>query len=255
MKSQNNKIGNMNIKMIFDKVKMLPRKILLPLIAGILVLIIVTVILLTGSRDTYKSPLKKSEKQLNTNKLSVYVDNAFYDGIADIEVREALNAIKNSDFYQELIEPLEEGFEFERDYIFDKYGEGVKFKYIIYDKEELEREDLRKFAESLDELSEALEEAVEQLEELDSNEFEEVAEDEIGVSKSELKALLKIFEKASKKYKSAKVTEGYVIDATLMVSGIDLDEPEEIGDEKIYVYKVNGKWVDGNASYLFRNLL
>ena len=96
---------------------------------------------------------------------------------------------------------------------------------------------------------------LEKYEDLDSDDYEDIA-DELGISKSQAKKVVKIAKSVGKKLKKAKVTKGYELEVVRILKGSELDEPEE-SDSTVYVYKVNGRWISSShiiALYAFLSL-
>lgn len=215
-----------------------PKKLLVMAGAAI-VAVIVIIVLLCSLGNTYKTPIKAAEDLLNTKSLTKIIDKApsVLNGFGESEAKKILKTIKKCDQYEDVIEEAEEGFDELIEVLEDEVGKNYKIKLKIDDKEKLESSDLKAFRNNLRDISEM----AEALEDLDSDDYEDMA-DELGLSKKQVKNMIKQVEAFAKDCKSAKVSKGYELDLIVTVTGRELDEPEEM-DITVRVFKVDGRWV------------
>ena len=121
----------------------------------------------------------------------------------------------------------------------DEYGKNYKFYYEIEDKEKIDKDDLKDLQEELRDLAD---EYYDEVKDIDNDDLEDWADD-ADLKLSDAKKLKNEAVSLCKKAKKAKITAGYELDVTYYVKGSELDEPEELYEATITVYKVNGKWV------------
>lgn len=213
------------------------------IVAGVLVAVIVLgIIFIPSLWNNYKTPLNIELKFINSRKaISTFEESIIAtNGFAEDELKEIFSIIKKSDDFDEdeLSEFAEEIID---DYI-DEYGENYKAKYVIDDKEELDKDELRDVKDQLKETAKLINDFVEEVEDADSDDLEEAAED-LGLTRSEFKKLIKAYEKLAKEFKNAKITKGYELDIHFVFNGSELDEPEVLDEYTTRVYCINGRWV------------
>ncbi len=228
---------------IFDKIKAMPLKIIIPVVAVVLAVVLAVSILPTVLGNTYKTPINSMVQVLNSKKYISFVDQnlKMLNGFAKSEYKEIYNLLKKSENYIDAMEEAEEEFLEQIEENKEEYGNNYKVSYKITDKEALEKGDLNDFRDELRDIADVIDEILEEAEEYDSDDWEDMA-DALDISKEDAKKIVKCLEKIQKKYKDAKVSAGYKIEADILISGSELDEPEE-EDAEFYVYKVDGRWV------------
>jgi hypothetical protein len=213
------------------------------LIAGIgalvaIAAVVLVLVFLVG--NTYKTPITLAEKAANTKKASAAIDKqvATLNGFCEKEYKEIAKILKKSDAYDDVLESYEEQIEYYK----EEYGSNYKIKYKITDKDKIDKDELKELQEKIRDMGE---EMLYEYEEADSDYYEEIA-DEMGISESQAKKILKSMESVAKTLKKAKVTEGYTLTVTETIKGSELDEPEE-EEYEVEVYKINGRWVSSSA--------
>lgn len=226
------------VDVVLEKIKSLP-KYVWGIVAGGVVALIALVVVLSLLGNSYKTPIQKAEKLLNAKSLSKIVDKApsILNGFCETEAKNILKIIKKSDDYADAMEDAEDEFADIIESVQDECGKNYKIALNVEEKEELERADVRAFRDELRDIAEYAED----LDEMDSDDYEDMA-DEMGITKSQAKDLVKQLEKACKKCKTASVTAGYKLSVVVSVSGSEMDEPEET-ELTVNVFKVDGRWV------------
>lgn len=244
--------GNLKKKIgaVIERIKSIPKKILIPVLVGVLVVLVGVGFLSAFTGNTYKTPLKIEVELMNSRKCISPIKSSIkmLNGFAKNEFSEMFEIINKTEFYEEELEDYEEYYLEYIENLEDEYGENFRFSFKITDKEKLEKEELRDFRNELREVADEIEEIIDEIDYYDSDDWEEIADD-FGTSKTEAKKLVKTFEKIGKKYKEAKVTAGYKLDILLIIKGRELDEPEEM-EIQGEVYKVNGRWVAKQSATL-----
>ncbi len=225
-------------KPLLEKVKTLPRKVWIIAGAGVAVLI-AAIIVLSLLGNTYKTPIQTAEKLLNTKSVEKIIDRAptLLNGFGESEAEKLIKILKKSDQYKDTLEDAEDAFAELMEGLEDEYGDNFKIKLKIEDKEKLEREDVREFRNKLRDISDL----GEQLDDMDSDDYEDMADD-LGITKSRAKDMVKALESFCDECKSAGVKEGYELSVVASITGSELDEPEEM-DITVRVFKVDGRWV------------
>lgn len=226
-------------KGLWEKIKALPKKIWIFAGAGLAVLI-AAIVLLSMTGNTYKTPINLLEDLENTKKATKIIDNrvALLNGFCEDEYDDIISIMKKSDDYEDAILDYEDEIEDNK----ETYGSNYKIKYKIVDKEEVERED-RKTAQTT--IRSRGEYMLEELEDLDSDDYEEIADD-LGITKSQAKKLVKYEKEIAKTLKKAKVEEAYELTVEVTFSGSEVEDYEPF-ERTIVVYKIDGRWVSTTA--------
>lgn len=232
---------------LLEKAKNVPKKLWIA-ISGAAVLLIALIVLLSSVvGNTYKSPVNMMEKVANNKKASKVMTygTKMLNGFCEDEVKDILKIMKESDDFEDTMEEMEEDYEDAIEEKKDEYGSNYKIKYKITDKEKLDKDELKEIKEQYKSIAKMFRSFVEETEDYDSDDWEDLAE-ESGLSKSQVKKLVKAVEALYKEMKSVKVTKGYELTVTVIITGSELDEPEE-EEITVRVYKVNGRWISDNA--------
>lgn len=234
------------IEATIAKVKALP-KIIWIAAGAVVAAAILAIILISVLSNTYKTPVNIMEDMANTKKIS---DMGKYsvqtlNGFAEDEVLKIYKIMMKSEDMQDMMDSQLEAMQDEIDDMKDEYGDNYKYTYKIEEKEELEKEDLREFRDSIKSYASSLEAMIEQTEDFDNDEWEDMA-DSLGLTKSQAKDLIKAMKDLQKELKGVKVDKGYELQITVALKGSELDEPEE-EEMELRVYKVNGKWISEDA--------
>ena len=221
------------------------------LIAGISTLVVaaaVVLVLVFFVFNTYKTPVKLIEEVANAKKAS-----AMYEGYANLlngfcedEYKEIMKILKKTEFYEDMIE----GFEGQIEDNKDEYGSNYKLKYKIEEKEKIDKDDLK---DVRDNMRDTGEEMLEDLNDLDDYDYEELA-DEMDISESQAKKVLKAEKEIAKILKKVKITEGYTLTLSIKTTGSELDDPME-DEMEINVYKINGRWVSDISLMVLTEIL
>lgn len=223
--------------------KRISKKVWIPLVAIVLALAIAVPFVFSAVFNNYKTPLNLAADIRNaktyTELLKSYTSQS--NGLIDKEAKTILNIFMDSEDSD--LDDVEEYWETVVDNFKDEYGENYKFYFVIEDKEELDKDDLKEIKEDIKDFAKDLkDDLLDEVEDYDSDDWEDLADD-FGVSKAQAKKIVDALENIYKELKTAKVTAGYELSVTVMVRGSELDEPEEISEETIVVCKVNGRWV------------
>ena len=234
-------------KGLWEKIKALPKKIWIFAGAGLAVLI-AAIVLLSMLGNTYKTPVNLMEDAANTNKASKVLDSyiAMLNGFCEDECDDIFDLLKKTEAYEDLLEDFEDRIEESK----ERYGSNYKIKYKIVDKEELEREQ-RKIAQSA--IRSRGEHMLEDLEDMDSDDYADLA-DELDITKTQARKLVKYEKEIAKTLKKAKIEEGYKLTVEVTTTGRELDEPIT-REMTVYVYKIDGRWVSTEALQLMYYLL
>ena len=234
-------------KALWTKIKAVPMKIWI-IAGGALVALIAAIVAFTLLSNTYKTPINLMEDVLNTKKASKFVDNriAVLNGFCEDECDDILDILKKSDNYEDLLLEHEEYVEECEEF----YGKNYKFKCEIVDKEKVGREQRKSTQAMLRARGESM---LIMLEDLNSDDYEDLA-DEMGITKSQAKKLVKYEKEIAKILKKAKVEEAYKLTVETTITGSEADDldPEK---DTVYVYKIDGRWVSSEALSILFSLM
>ena len=225
--------------------KLLANKKLLVICGAAIALVIILILVLSLGKGSNKAttPLDLEMDIKNAKSYKAYekAQLNITNGLADDEMEDLTKILKKSEKYDE--DDLKDAFEEGVEDLEDTYGKNYKFYYKIVDKDKLSEHDLLNAA---DDLTDAARDMYNEIKESDADDLEDLAES-MDLKKSDAKKLKKITEAFYKKMKDAKVTAGYELEVTYYVDGKELEEPKELNEATIQVYKVNGKWVSLNT--------
>lgn len=210
---------------------------------------IIGVILLIGLfTNTANKALKlqfayKNAKTLSQNQKT---SAARLNGLCENDYKQIMNLATKSENYDK--EDEEDSYEESVEMMNDEYGKNWKYSYKLEDKDEVKKDDLKSFKKRIKETAKAADEI---LDDISSGDYDDIA-DELGISKSQAKKLVKHLKNIAKKLKDVKVTKGYEMEVTETIKGKD---EEDDSDETYIVYKVNGRWVSSNAVNALASIL
>lgn len=225
-----------NPKAVWEKIKAVPKKVWIGIGAGVAA-ILALILCLSIFTNTYKTPIRLLEATLNNKKASAQMNKeaAQYNGLCEKEYKKIAKIMKKSDSYDDALESYEESIEYKK----ENYGDNFKIKYKITDKEKLDKDELKDIQKAIRSEGKSY---YNYYSDLDSEDYEDIA-DNLDISKAQARELAKQYKSIGKTLKSAKVTKGFRLTVTKIITGSELDEPIEQEDIEIYVYKVNGRWV------------
>ncbi|MCR5664518.1 MAG: hypothetical protein K6G17_06540 [Oscillospiraceae bacterium] len=161
------------------------------------------------------------------------------NGVDDGALRSMLKIAKKTYYIQDSLDALEEELQDDYESLTDSYGRDFKIRYKIEDKEKLDEDELADVQRTLRDAGTDLLDELEELDEYSADEWEDLA-DELGLSVSDAKKLVKELEAIGKKLERVKVSEGYELGCTFTVKGSDAKTESS---STLHVLKINGKWV------------
>ena len=225
-----------NPKAVWEKIKAVPKKVWIGIGAGVAA-ILALILCLSIFTNTYKTPIRLLEATLNNKKASAQMNKeaAQYNGLCEKEYKKIAKIMKKSDSYDDALESYEESIEYKK----ENYGDNFKITYKITDKEKLDKDELKDIQKAIRSEGKGY---YNYYSDLDSEDYEDIA-DSLDISKAQARELAKQYKSIGKTLKSAKVTKGFRLTVTKIITGSELDEPIEQEDIEICVYKVNGRWV------------
>ena len=194
--------------------------------------------------NSYTSPVSFMEKYDNAKEVDmIKLVSEAYNGVDGGNMAKIMKIMAKSDDFKEIVEDFEEGWKEDYEDKVDEYGKNFKITYKN-DKEmeeKLDRDELKNYKANIKSMGESILDMVDEFKEMDKDEQKDAAE-EMGLSYSDLKDMVKYMEALGRELKSATVDEGYELEVIKTTTGKELDEPEE--DEiDMTVLKVNGKWI------------
>lgn len=201
--------------------------------AGLAVIALIGVGAVLFLGNGYKKPVDEVVKLLNRQDTNVenYINAAFPPFVGNA-YKECLDIFSDMDEVQDTLDELEDEFDIAFEELEDEYGDHLKFKYTIEDKEELSKKELSEIRSFLKDVRDLLDQQAGK----DSYLYE-MLEDELS-SKS-MKQYEQMVSDLVKNLRELKVTKGYAVEITVTLKG-SYDEDEE--DLECCLVKINGKW-------------
>ncbi len=242
---------------LWNKAKKLPKKTWIAIAAiALAAIVLITGVIHVFFPNTYKTPVSELIKGCNTKKTSNAVSlkiNRTLNGFAESEVEKIVSIMKNSDFFADYIEDQNDAFDSDVDSKKEQYGDNYKYSYKIEAKYDMVDYQLDSVKMQFNSLAQKIFEIIKEADDYEAEDWESMAED-LDISKSAAKKLIKAFKALYKELKDVDVDDGYELDVTIKIKGSELDEPEEIS-KMIYVVEVNGRWIDFQSAYSLINTL
>ncbi len=188
--------------------------------------------------NTYKTPLNCYIDYMNSRSYSLDKESAILNGFAEEEYRflEICNRM-SLDYLKEVGEDFEDDVEYRE----SEYGMNYEYSYKIEDKDELNSKELSEFESHLQDFAQVLQAVVEYTDDFDFEDWKEFAES-AKLSLLQARLYITAMKNLYRELEDAEVTEGYALEANIIIKGSKLDEPEE-QVRTIEVYKINGRWV------------
>lgn len=213
--------------------------------AAVVLLVIICSVLFGGS---YKTPLKDLTKLINKQSTDVMAYQKALASPMDYDaVKDIFNICKNSG---DFADGMEEQTEWLEDFYEDL--EGLKLRFEITKAEKLDSDELKDISKDYrDYYKDYYKDYVEELEEADNGDYEDLA-DELEISKSEAKKLVKVLISYYKSFEDVEVTKGYNV--KLRFYG-EMDSDEGKTDKiEVVILKANGSWFISNIYDLFNGM-
>lgn len=210
--------------------------------AAVIVLII---IIASVSGGNYKTPLKQFTKLVNKQSTDVYAYQEFLSAPMDTKLLNGVKGImKGSDDYADQIDSSKEGLE---DFYSD--NDGLKLSYDISKAKKLDSGELKDISKNYkNTYKNYYKDTIEQLEDMDSEDYEDLA-DALEISEGSAKKLVKKIISYMKSYEDVKVSKGYEV--TLRFNG-KMDGDEDTTEKiKVTIIKANGEWFIYNVYDMF----
>lgn len=221
--------------------------IIIGAVAAVVLLAVIIIAAVAGS-GSYKTPVKELVKLINKQSTDIFAyQELIRDPFQAAYSQSAYKILKKNDDFKEQYEDAQEDI---KDFFDDI--DGFKIASCDFVKaEEMKGSALRDIQRNVF-ANDKYEDLLEEFDEMDKGDYEDLADD-MGISVSDAKQLVKEAKKAFKALINAKVSEGYRV--TLRFYGkYDGDEDKTEKIEDIRIIKVNGTWYIYNASTLFSSL-
>lgn len=234
------------------KYKKLLNKRNLILAVVVLVVLIGGVLALRYATNNYMTPIHRLEKIESLKKGNAA--KLFQEALEDIGVtngKELFKLMDKSELLEEAMEGWNESLEASIENTMDKYGDDFKVTYKLLDKTQLKKSELRNYKKQIRNVFSYLESEMDETKDYDSDDWEDLA-DELEMTKAQAKNLVAAIKQLADDVSHVEVTDGYELELTRIVTGSELDEPEE-DDVTIVVLKINGKWVSSTMTSMASN--
>ena len=192
--------------------------------------------------NNYMTPVKTMEKYANMDEYSsekAYL--AYSNGLAKREWKQIYEIMHNSDAYMETKDEIEDAAVKAYEKKLNTYGDNYKIQYEVLGKLELEKSELRNHRSELQCYFDSFEDIVDSAEDFSSEDWADMAE-ALDLRKSEAKELVAAFRSLVETVDRVSVEKGYELEVKQIITGSELDEPEE-NELSYVVLKVNGRWI------------
>lgn len=214
-------------------------------VAVIAVVLLIVIIALAG-KSSYKDPLKDIQKMINKQSTDIFAYQKMISDPMSVKFTKTVYDIAKSN------DEIKDGFMDKQEDLKDFYEDIKGFKITkieIKKAEKMKSKDLRSIQKTYD--KDNYESILERLDDVDSDDIEDLAE-EIDISKSQAKKLVKAMKNYYKSLGKAKVQGGYNLEVIVRAKyDGDTDKTERID---VQVLKINGKWYISNAGSFFYNI-
>lgn len=223
------------------------------LVAVVLVVLVAGVLTLRYATNNYMTPIHRLEKTENLKKGNAV--KLFQESLEDIgatNAKELFKLMAKSESLEEAMEGWNESMDASIEETMDQYGDDFKVTYKLLDKTQLKKSELRDYKKDIRNVFSYVKSQMDETKDYDSDDWEEMA-DELEMTKAQAKKLVAAMRELADDVSHIEVTDGYELELTRIVTGSELDEPEE-EDVTIIVLKINGKWVSSTTMTMARNL-
>lgn len=212
--------------------------------AAAVAVVVLIIIIASVSGGNYKTPLKKFTKLVNKQSTDVYAYQEFLSAPMDTKLLNGVKGImKGSDDYADQIDYAKESLE---DFYSD--NDGLKLSYDISKAKKLDSGELKDISKDYKNRYKEDKDIIEALEDMDSEDYEDLA-DALDISEGSAKKLVKKIVSKKKSYEDVKVSKGYEV--TLRFNG-KMDGDEDTTEKiKVTIIKANGEWFVYNAREMF----
>jgi len=219
-------------------------KYVMPAVIGVVALLLIVLIASLAGGKPYKKMLNEYVKLVN--KKSDDVNAYSYALMADGRVKLAKDVLKATLKNEDAKDSLEERKENKADDYEDLNDEYEKWKlsYEIKSAKKMDEKDLKEYQKSAKNYyKNFLKSTVKELEEILEDEDDEIEDgaDDLDISKSEYKKLVKATLKQYKDLEDIEISKGYEVKLKFFVKTKDDEYKTEM--VKVAVLKVNGDWV------------
>lgn len=227
---------------VWNKMKALPKKAWMMIGIGAAVLV-AAILLIAHLNNIPTTPVNKLQKYYNAKSYKTQMewlkDSA--NGFAKSELNKIISLMKKTEDYKEDLKDAKEDYKESVANMKEEYGSNYKYTFKVEDKEKMDKDDLKDYRDTVRSRAKTIVNNLEEfIDDADSSDWEDLA-DELGLSKSQAKELVKTCLKLAKKLKSVKITDGYELDVVRTLKGKEVDDMEY--DMSLTVVKVDGKWM------------
>jgi len=223
--------------------KPVPWKLVGVIGAAVLLLIIIVSIISACAGGGETSPVNRVVDLSNKKSVTVdqYID-ATTCGLLSGELKDFMRVFAKTSEGEDLYESFPENWEDRYEYSVDEYGSNFHISFKLEDKDEMDKKELREYRDNIRAIADRYSSAVSNYKDLKSTEKGDLA-DKLDVSTGDLNKMMDALGKITDTLKHADVDAGYLLGGYMVITGSELDEPEE--ERTTYtVLKVNGVWVE-----------
>ena len=205
-------------------------------------LIVIILIISSCGGGGYMNPINKLVEMNNKKSYGVneFVD-ATANGLLAGEFKSLLKDVQKLDDYKNLETDMKENAQDSYENNQDTYGKNFHYSFKKEDVDKLDSDDRQSYRDSVRSRGDTIADYIENYKKMDNSEKGDLA-DRFGVKKADLDRIYNDLKSISDTLKKVKVDEAYKIGGYGVITGSELDEPEETRTT-INVYKINGTWV------------
>lgn len=213
--------------------------------AAAVVVVLGVIIFVVAGSSSYKTPVKELVKLINKQSSDVFAYQELIINPYEVAYnQDAYKILKKNDDYRD-------EFELAKEFLADFYDANDGFRISSCDfvkAEKMKGSALRDVQRTLFD-SDEYEDLLEEFDEMDKGDYEDMADD-LDISISDAKQLVKETKKALKAMLKAEVEDGYTVTLRFYVE-YDGDEEKTEKIEGIKIIKLDGTWFIYNPSLMF----
>lgn len=191
----------------------------------------------------YKKPITGLTTAVN--KKETNVDNivkAALPKFVSSSYAKAVKILKSSDSFSDIYDDASDSLENLYEDLDSQYGDGWKVKFDTTDREKMDAERLEDVEGAYESLySRYFKGMLEEFDEYDKYDYEDVG-DQLGISSSKAKDLIKVVKGLMKEFEDVKVKEGYLLKGRLVITDANGETLYKSEKMTVQVVRLNGDW-------------
>lgn len=238
------KVQDINVKDLLERVKSGDKKIIALGATGILVVILV-IATIAFSSASYMKPINNYMKAIN-KKSNDYlgIQHELLGKKLAKSMQKPMNfLIGNVDSYEDYVENLEDTLEDSFDCVEDEY-DNFKLTFEKKSAEKIDSDDLEDIAEAITEYYEDMVDSYEDL--LDDEDAIESGAEQMNINENEMEEYVESQIKCYESIAESRISSGYEVKGRFIIKAED--DEFRTNTVKLYILKINNDWVYVNSS-------